>query len=126
MSVHKPAVFVLGQDEMLRHRLCSVLASLPWPVQGLDSHSQLPAQLEAACVVAVQEQALDLLALLEQLRQYDNRVRLILLTDNIELSKAVDALRQGVHDLIEMPVVERDLHRRVHGAMLTINMSNNS
>ena len=99
-----------------------MLKSLPWPVQGLSSHLQLPARFGAACVVAVQERDLDLMVLLERLRQCQDRVRLILLTDNIDIANAVDALRQGVHDLIEMPVVERELHRRVHRAMLSIDV----
>lgn len=122
MSASRPAVFVLGQDEILRRRLCAILHSLPWPVQGLGSHTQLPERLAAACVVAVQEREMDVLVLLEQLRQYGNGVRLILLTDNIDIANAVDALRHGVHDLIEMPIVERELHRRVRRAMLTIDL----
>ena len=122
MSDHGPAVFVLGQDEILRRRLCAVLRSLPWPVEGLGSHQQLPSHLGAACVVAVWERELDLLVLLERLRKYQGRVRLILLTDNIDIANAVDALRQGVHDLIEMPIVERELHRRVRRAMLSTDL----
>ncbi len=121
MSDHGPVVYVLGQDEILRRRLCAVLKSLPWPVQGLGSHLQLPARLGAACVVAVQERELDLLVLLERLRGHQDRVRLILLTDSIDVANAVDAMRQGVDDLIEMPVVERELHRRVRRAMLSID-----
>ena len=126
MSDHGPAVFVLSQDEILRRRYCAVLKSLPWPVQGVSSHLQLPADLDAACVVAVQERDLDLMVLLERLRQSQDRARLILLTDNIDIANAVDALRQGVHDLIEMPIVERELHRRVRRAVLSIDMAKES
>ncbi len=114
----------MGQDEILRRRLCAVLKSLPWPVHGLGSQTELPARLAAGCIVAVQEPDLDLLALLQRLRQYDDRVRLILLTDDPDIANAVAALRQGVHDLIELPLVEREFHRRVRCAMLTINLMN--
>ena len=121
MTVPSPAVYVVGQDQTLRQRLCTVLRSLPWPVNGYDCTSELITVVTAGCIVAVDD-GLDLIVLMRSLRRYEDRVRLILLTTDSTVSSAVAALRHGVHDLIELPVVERDLHRRVSRAMDTIDL----
>ncbi|NND59661.1 MAG: hypothetical protein HKN49_05275 [Gammaproteobacteria bacterium] len=116
-------ILLLGQEAVSDPRICSALAGLPWPLQLVESESDLRIALRTApagCVVAHVEDPRAGLRLHADLRAISGDWLLIMLTPRTGIQAAVSALKFGAHDLIEMPIVERVLRERVASAMRSL------
>ena len=115
------SIYVVESDPSTRAELNSALAGLPWPVVSYETPQAFFAAIPASargCVVAnielVDMPISNFLQIIE-----DNRHQLvvILLSRNFEIPAAVAAMRAGVHDVIQLPVIERALRRQIRDAI---------
>ena len=114
------AVYLVEFDPETRAEVQALLSGLPWQVHSYETPRALLDSLPRSawgCVVANVELAdMTIGELLEALEDRQ-RMALILLCRDIEIPDAVAAMRAGVHDVLQFPVVERALGQQVSAAI---------
>jgi two-component system response regulator FixJ len=101
------AVYLIDDDEAVRESLALLLEARGLPVQTFASGSEFLAaapSLVPGCVVTdMRMPEMDGLELLQQLRERNLRLPVIVMTAHGEVSLAVQALKAGAADFIEKP-----------------------
>ncbi len=115
------AIYLVESDPALRMEVAASLAGLDWPVYDYPSPrgllAALPRQATGCLVANIALTGMDAVELQRELTRLGHRLRVILLSYDIEVPDAVAAMRAGVDDILPLPVVQRLLRRRVSTAM---------
>ena len=103
-----PAVLLLDDDEIFRNRLCRAFLERGWEAQGVATCNQALAAAEHLqpnlILVDLRLAEGSGLETIEQIRQTDPDVAIIMLTGYGSIATAVTATRLGVTDYISKPV----------------------
>ncbi|MDH3647566.1 MAG: response regulator [Gammaproteobacteria bacterium] len=122
------AIYVVESDPATRRKLNAALAGMRWPVYSYATPKTfLDSVPRAACGCVVANFQLVETAIndfLQSIEREQHQLAVILMCRHMEIPDAVAAMRAGVHDVMEFPVVERALRRRVRGAILNSQTNN--
>jgi two-component system response regulator FixJ len=117
-SQSKQLIYVIDGDEVYRQKTSRLLHHLGYNTalfsDAEDFLQNLPAMATNSCVIAdMHLPGMTGLELLQKLRGMDNELPFIIVTNDTDMSRAVEVLRHRASDYIVKPVVDRELARRI-------------
>ena len=117
----RPTVYVVDDDEAVRHSLEFWLRSLEMDVQGFPSGEAFLAQAQivspSCLVVDLRMPDMTGLELQARLKAEGIRVPLIFLTGHGTIPQAVQAMERGAIDFLEKPYEKEVLYQRIKQAL---------
>jgi two-component system response regulator FixJ len=117
-SQSKQLIYVIDGDEVYRQKTSRLLHHLGYSTalfsSAEDFLQDLPAMTSNSCVIAdMRLPGMTGLELLQKLRGMDNELPFIIITNDPDISRAVEVVRHKASDYIVKPVVDRELARRI-------------
>jgi len=121
MPVADGILYVIGGSKDEREALVALLGRLDRQIVSRDSGeamlADLPEGRPLVLISAVKLPGMSGMDLLKELRRRGIAAPAILISDDSDISTAVDAIRAGASDFIERPIIDRILLRRVQSAL---------
>ena len=108
--MNKPVVYLIDDDEAVRHALNFLLTSAGFPVKSFESASaflqELPALPHGCVVTDIRMPGLSGLDLQRELNSRRVKLPVIVMTGHGDVALAVRAMKEGAMDFIEKPFTE--------------------
>jgi two-component system response regulator FixJ len=109
----KPTVYVVDDQQAVRHGLREMLSVLGYEVEAFGSASQFLKAYDASrpgCLVSdVRMPGMDGLELMKELTRQSIRLPVVLISGHADVPMAVAAIKAGAEDFIEKPVNDSQL-----------------
>ena len=119
--IGEPTVFVVDDDQAVRHSLSMLVESMGLSIQtyssGTDFLSDFDNEWYGCIVLDICMQGMSGLELQSELVARGNQLPIIFITAHANVSMAVQALQLGAVDFIEKPVRERILWKCIQKAL---------
>ena len=120
MSAYKPTIFIIEDDDDVRHSIITSLSIYNYPIQDystpitfLKNYSQ-----QDGCIVSdIQMPQMNGLELQEQLNKQNLELPLILITAFGNIKMAVTAIKKGAYEFIEKPFDSTHIQKAVTEAI---------
>jgi two-component system response regulator FixJ len=109
----KPTVFVIDDQEAVRHALGEMLQVFGYAVEihaSADDFLKSQHESKAGCIVAdVRMPGMDGIELVRELARRNSRLPVVLISGHADVPMAVAAIKAGAEDFIEKPVDDAQL-----------------
>ncbi len=116
-----PALFVIDKDSFTRHKLLKLLSGVGFSVTTFQDVGALldcvRPSFPAAVLVVDKCGNFNIAEFSSKVKSLNELVPLVLLLPNAEVKHAVEAMRQGVSELIEMPFIDRILVEKINAVL---------
>lgn len=119
--MNRETVYIVDDDEAVRHSLCLLLRSVGLAARGFESGAvcleTLGPQSSGCVLLDIRMPGMSGLEIQERLVEQGVLMPIIFITGHGDVPMAVRALKAGAHDFIEKPFNDQDLLDRVQKAL---------